>query len=291
MIVGCIEKVSDNETEIDDPFWFSVFTIWKLTCMCSVLSFQKKGNSIKTIPAFKPIPADNATPDSTPEKGSPPREKEKKSKDKDRKSGKGSNISTGVPGNVGQFGSSASSAVSDGTSCGSGKGESNGSSSGKFTTANFTETVITHGSSVFGGGEKSKKVKKMTAKNMAQQAAGQSEAESGEDANANASSDTGSDGSCKGGSGDGTAEGESTGGFAQRASGNLVPSAIPPGQQGCPNGAVVPGAASYSSVYESFLSGNYSAGVGKGDGSVKRQKSQGSSDKERKKHKKNGSSR
>ena len=32
------------------------------------LLFQKKDTNIKTIPAFKPIPADNATPDSTPEK-------------------------------------------------------------------------------------------------------------------------------------------------------------------------------------------------------------------------------
>jgi len=32
--------------------------------------FQKKDANIKTIPAFKPIPADNATPDSTPEKSS-----------------------------------------------------------------------------------------------------------------------------------------------------------------------------------------------------------------------------
>ena len=32
--------------------------------------FQKKDANIKTIPAFKPIPSDNATPDTTPEKSS-----------------------------------------------------------------------------------------------------------------------------------------------------------------------------------------------------------------------------
>ena len=30
--------------------------------------FQNKNNHIKQIPAFKPIPTENATPDSTPEK-------------------------------------------------------------------------------------------------------------------------------------------------------------------------------------------------------------------------------
>ena len=33
-----------------------------------IFFFQKKDANIKTIPAFRPIPSDNATPDSTPEK-------------------------------------------------------------------------------------------------------------------------------------------------------------------------------------------------------------------------------
>ena len=33
-----------------------------------IFLFQKKDANIKTIPAFRPIPSDNATPDSTPEK-------------------------------------------------------------------------------------------------------------------------------------------------------------------------------------------------------------------------------
>jgi hypothetical protein len=36
-----------------------------------LLFFQKKDANIKIIPPFKPIPADNATPDSTPEKNFP----------------------------------------------------------------------------------------------------------------------------------------------------------------------------------------------------------------------------
>lgn len=41
---------------------------------------QKKDANIKTIPAFKPIPSDNATPDTTPEKVCGPQKSEKDKK-------------------------------------------------------------------------------------------------------------------------------------------------------------------------------------------------------------------
>ena len=63
---------------ITDERSFSVpFCITDASALC----VQKKDAHIKTIPAFKPIPAENATPDSTPEKeavGPPKLDKEKK---------------------------------------------------------------------------------------------------------------------------------------------------------------------------------------------------------------------
>ena len=44
-----------------------VFVEMYFTAICS-FCFQKKDANIKIIPAFKPIPSENATPDTTPEK-------------------------------------------------------------------------------------------------------------------------------------------------------------------------------------------------------------------------------
>uniref|UniRef100_T1IZ57 PHD-type domain-containing protein n=1 Tax=Strigamia maritima TaxID=126957 RepID=T1IZ57_STRMM len=144
----------------------------------------KKGNSIKTIPAFKPIPADNATPDSTPEKNTPPHElkdrggKVRTESKKNATVNNNSNSTTNSSGNSAtknETASSLSSVVAETVSNVSFSDNSNSSSStkgldgpngpgstGKFTTANFTETVITHSGSVFGSTEKSSKKSKKT---------------------------------------------------------------------------------------------------------------------------------
>lgn len=111
---------------------------------------QRKDTSIKTIPAFKPIPsADGTTPDSTPEKRSPlslapiskAEVKLERIKNRAEKKHKVSPMS------------------GDGED--SAKSDANLSSSGaKFTTANFTETVVTQSSGPLFAVEKGRKGKK-----------------------------------------------------------------------------------------------------------------------------------
>uniref|UniRef100_T1IM21 PHD-type domain-containing protein n=1 Tax=Strigamia maritima TaxID=126957 RepID=T1IM21_STRMM len=122
----------------------------------------KKGNSIKTIPAFKPIPADNATPDSTPEKNTPPHEL----KDRIGKICTENKKNLNNPTKFDCTTSVSNLSFSDNSNLSSSPKDldrAHGSSSvAKFTTANFTETVVTHSGSVFGSpSEKStKKTKK-----------------------------------------------------------------------------------------------------------------------------------
>ncbi|XP_023243263.1 protein AF-10-like isoform X7 [Centruroides sculpturatus] len=168
----------------------------------------KKDSNIKTIPAFKPIPADNATPEPSPEKHSPPRPE---AKDKGRGRGERKSKShmmspTVMPSaaaapppppppppsevscnNENAEGSSAIGEVisisqSDNSNASSCNLEVNGQLSNdttiksdttaavsstssigsKFTTANFTETVITHNGSPVFGSDKHKKKKSIS---------------------------------------------------------------------------------------------------------------------------------
>ncbi|KAG1671240.1 hypothetical protein GQR58_016531 [Nymphon striatum] len=109
---------------------------------------MRKDNSIKTIPAFTPIPsADNLTPDSTPEKrvslpGSISKPEVKLERIKNRAERKHK--------------------VSSSSDSNSNKIESNlqMSTGAKFTTANFTETVVTQSSGPLFASEKGCKSKK-----------------------------------------------------------------------------------------------------------------------------------
>lgn len=161
----------------------------------------KKDSNIKTIPAFKPIPADNATPEPSPEKHSPPRPEVKdKGRGRGERKSKSHMMSPSIAttasappppppppevscNNENAEGSSAIGEVisisqSDNSNASSCNLEVNGQLSNditiksdttaavsstssigsKFTTANFTETVITHnGSPVFGSDKHKKK--------------------------------------------------------------------------------------------------------------------------------------
>ncbi|XP_011687114.1 PREDICTED: protein AF-10-like isoform X2 [Wasmannia auropunctata] len=110
----------------------------------------KKGGNVKTIPPYKPIPADNGSSDSSPEKEA---ETPIKSTSGKRKSSS-SKSSANAKGKSNASPSLEINGVADDKSGGSGrntpKDNSSTSSSSKFTTSNFVETVVTQSESVFG---------------------------------------------------------------------------------------------------------------------------------------------
>ncbi|XP_076361095.1 coiled coil domain containing protein Alhambra [Tachypleus tridentatus] len=146
----------------------------------------KKDSHIKTIPAFKPIPAGNATPEPSPEKLAQPRgENRERVRGRAEKKSKIHGISSvSLPTVVlngsnnalngldvlcltsNENSSSSHNSLAEVNGLCSGKSESTANGAGnntaitsKFTTANFTETVITESSSPVFGSEKHKKKK------------------------------------------------------------------------------------------------------------------------------------
>lgn len=112
------------------------------------MKFQKKGGNVKTIPPYKPIPADNGSSDSSPEK-----EAETPIKSS---SGKRKSLSSKSTANSKSKSNASPSleinGVADDKSGGSGRNtpKDNSTSSSKFTTSNFVETIVTQSESVFG---------------------------------------------------------------------------------------------------------------------------------------------
>ncbi|KMQ92996.1 protein af-10, partial [Lasius niger] len=108
----------------------------------------KKGGNVKTIPPYKPIPADNGSSDSSPEK-----EAETPIKSS---SGKRKSLSSKSTANSKSKSNASPSleinGVADDKSGGSGRNtpKDNSTSSSKFTTSNFVETIVTQSESVFG---------------------------------------------------------------------------------------------------------------------------------------------
>lgn len=108
--------------------------------------FQKKGGNVKTIPPYKPIPADNGSSDSSPEKEAeiPMKSSGSKRKSSSSKSttSNSKNKTTASP-NLELNGSVED--RSDGSTPKDGSGNAP-----KFTTSNFVETIVTQSESVFG---------------------------------------------------------------------------------------------------------------------------------------------
>ncbi|XP_070157143.1 protein AF-10 [Polyergus mexicanus] len=108
----------------------------------------KKGGNVKTIPPYKPIPADNGSSDSSPEK-----EAETPIKSS---SGKRKSLSSKSTANSKSKSNASPSleinGITDDKSSGSGRNtpKDNSTSSSKFTTSNFVETIVTQSESVFG---------------------------------------------------------------------------------------------------------------------------------------------
>ncbi|XP_071574877.1 uncharacterized protein Alh isoform X2 [Temnothorax nylanderi] len=108
----------------------------------------KKGGNVKTIPPYKPIPADNGSSDSSPEKEAetPIKSSSGKRKSSSSKSSANSKSKSNASPSLEING------VADDKSGGSGRNtpKDNSTSSSKFTTSNFVETIVTQSESVFG---------------------------------------------------------------------------------------------------------------------------------------------
>jgi len=109
---------------------------------------QKKGGNVKTIPPYKPIPADNGSSDSSPEKEAetPIKSSSGKRKSSSSKSTANSKSKSNASPSLEING------VADDKSGSSGRNtpKDNSTSSSKFTTSNFVETIVTQSESVFG---------------------------------------------------------------------------------------------------------------------------------------------
>ncbi|XP_020289619.1 protein AF-10-like isoform X2 [Pseudomyrmex gracilis] len=108
----------------------------------------KKGGNVKTIPPYKPIPADNGSSDSSPEKEAeaPIKSSSGKRKSSSSKSIVNSKSKSNASPNLEING------IADDKSSSSGRNtpKDNSTSSSKFTTSNFVETIVTQSESVFG---------------------------------------------------------------------------------------------------------------------------------------------
>lgn len=112
------------------------------------INLQKKGGNVKTIPPYKPIPADNGSSDSSPEKEA---EMPIKSSSGKRKSSS-SKTTANSKSKSNASPSLEINGVADDKSGSSGRNtpKDNSTSSSKFTTSNFVETIVTQSESVFG---------------------------------------------------------------------------------------------------------------------------------------------
>lgn len=111
------------------------------------IDLQKKGGNVKTIPPYKPIPADNGSSDSSPEKEAetPIKSSGGKRKSSSSKSTANSKSKSNTSPSLEMNGVAEEKA-------GSGRNtpKDNSTSSSKFTTSNFVETIVTQSESVFG---------------------------------------------------------------------------------------------------------------------------------------------
>ncbi|XP_078041762.1 coiled coil domain containing protein Alhambra isoform X3 [Augochlora pura] len=108
----------------------------------------KKGGNVKTIPPYKPIPADNGSSDSSPEK-------EAETPIKSSSSGKRKSSSSKSTTNSKNKSNTSPSleingVADDKTSSGRNTPKETTTNSSKFTTSNFVETIVTQSESVFG---------------------------------------------------------------------------------------------------------------------------------------------
>ncbi|XP_015430459.1 PREDICTED: protein AF-10-like isoform X2 [Dufourea novaeangliae] len=108
----------------------------------------KKGGNVKTIPPYKPIPADNGSSDSSPEK-------EAETPIKSSSSGKRKSSSSKSTTNSKNKSNTSPSleingVADDKTGSGRNTPKDNTTNSSKFTTSNFVETIVTQSESVFG---------------------------------------------------------------------------------------------------------------------------------------------
>ncbi|KOC61686.1 Protein AF-10 [Habropoda laboriosa] len=108
----------------------------------------KKGGNVKTIPPYKPIPADNGSSDSSPEKEA---ETPIKSSSSGKRKSSSSKSATNSKSKSNTSPSVEINGVADEKS-GSGRNtpKDNTANTGKFTTSNFVETIVTQSESVFG---------------------------------------------------------------------------------------------------------------------------------------------
>ncbi|KAK2585361.1 hypothetical protein KPH14_010039 [Odynerus spinipes] len=108
----------------------------------------KKGGNVKTIPPYKPIPADNGSSDSSPEKEA---ETPIKSTSSGKRKGSGSKSTTNSKNKSNTSPSAEVNGVADDKSSSGRNTPKDGSANaGKFTTSNFVETIVTQSESVFG---------------------------------------------------------------------------------------------------------------------------------------------
>ncbi|XP_076684726.1 coiled coil domain containing protein Alhambra isoform X2 [Andrena cerasifolii] len=108
----------------------------------------KKGGNVKTIPPYKPIPADNGSSDSSPEKEA---ETPIKSSSSGKRKSSSSKSTTNSKNKSNTSPSLELNGVADDKS-GSGRNtpKENTTNPSKFTTSNFVETIVTQSESVFG---------------------------------------------------------------------------------------------------------------------------------------------
>ncbi|XP_043491827.1 protein AF-10-like isoform X1 [Polistes fuscatus] len=109
----------------------------------------KKGGNVKTIPPYKPIPADNGSSDSSPEKEA---ETPIKSSSSSKRKGSSSKSTTNSKNKSNTSPNVEINGVADDTKSSSGRNtpKDGSANTGKFTTSNFVETIVTQSESVFG---------------------------------------------------------------------------------------------------------------------------------------------
>lgn len=108
---------------------------------------QKKGGNVKTIPPYKPIPADNGSSDSSPEKEA---ETPIKSSGGKRKSSSSKSTTNSKSKSNASPSLEINGVADDKSGSGRNTPKDNSTSSSKFTTSNFVETIVTQSESVFG---------------------------------------------------------------------------------------------------------------------------------------------
>lgn len=112
--------------------------------------FQKKGGNVKTIPPYKPIPADNGSSDSSPEKESEALIRLSSNSVKRKSSNSKSSAFTQKSKDSSSPSIDINGVIDDKSSIEANILKDNTTNSSKFTTSNFVETIVTQSESVFG---------------------------------------------------------------------------------------------------------------------------------------------